>query len=374
MKHATLLMLHAASMHREVLAAALPPSADHEDCLASTTCASPSFGCFKKPSAPVAICLPLGTHCTGADTATNGTDSLWLCPGWHLCAARHNECTESHCCQSTQDTCFAKGQHYAACLPSKEVCATQGADWSCEGLSATTTCAADWEACTASRCCASPGFVCYGKHAHYARCLMGCPIQDPARPDYVLEDWACTLHDKKHLASPPTPAPPPPPVHVCTSPSTDFNACYESRCCQTIGFGCFKKVGKVRTLWLGIGWASHVEHTADQHWHRTPLIDLHLPRCRSSPNAVRWRSTCRLESASTMTYGSALLAGWASCQWRRHRRRRVSACAPARRQNLARATTVGAVRTRASAASRKWARCVFPRCLRRNIHRADASG
>ena len=33
---------------------------------------------------------------------------------------------------------------------------------------------------------------------------------------------------------------------LCQGQSADFDSCYESRCCATGGFGCFKRVGKVR--------------------------------------------------------------------------------------------------------------------------------
>ena len=275
-----LLLIFTVVVLQPVIAAALPPAADYASCLTSTTCSSLSFGCFKKPSAHVAECLPVGTHCVAADTVTSESDALWLCPGWHLCAARNNECTESHCCQSTQDTCFAKGQHYAACLPNKEACEEKGADWSCEALSPTTTCSADGKACTGSRCCASDGFVCYAKHEHYARCLRGCPVSlvDPAKPDEELEGWTCALHDKKHLASPPTPAPPPAPVRVCTSLSEDFGACYESQCCKHApGFGCFKKVGKVRT---GLPVVDSVRYVGATH----VMVDVRRP-CRTEANS-----------------------------------------------------------------------------------------
>ena len=56
--------------------------------------------------------------------------------------------------------------------------------------------------------------------------------------------WQCPLSWMGKL--PVAAAPPPPRVGVCTSPSAEFGACYDSWCCENKGFGCFKKVGRVR--------------------------------------------------------------------------------------------------------------------------------
>ena len=60
------------------------------------------------------------------------------------------------------------------------------------------------------------------------------------------DEWQCPLSWMGKL--PVAAAPPPPHVDVCVSPSADFGACYDSWCCEHApGFGCFKKVGKVRS-------------------------------------------------------------------------------------------------------------------------------
>ena len=61
------------------------------------------------------------------------------------------------------------------------------------------------------------------------------------------EAWQCPLSWMGVLpVLPKLVSPPPPPPALCTNPAPDFEGCYQSRCCATEGFGCFKRPDKVR--------------------------------------------------------------------------------------------------------------------------------
>ena len=67
------------------------------------------------------------------------------------------------------------------------------------------------------------------------------------------ETWQCPLSWMGVLPVAVSPPPPSPPA-VCQGLSADFGGCYESRCCATAGFGCFKRVGKVRPVPHAASW------------------------------------------------------------------------------------------------------------------------
>ena len=69
------------------------------DCRASRCCANPDFECYRLQGLYYAQCRP------PSDTAC-GEDQRWACPGWQLCVAANQECTQSRCCVDPDFGCF----------------------------------------------------------------------------------------------------------------------------------------------------------------------------------------------------------------------------------------------------------------------------
>jgi hypothetical protein len=269
---------------------------DYQTCLGDedyATCKTDGFACYKRAGFEYAQCRPMvGTPCIEAglwDPLKHSSDD-WLCPGWEYCAATHGNCGFSRCCKNAVDACMSRRGNYASCLPAytsetmatipssaKHKVATAEAracasykeqGWECEKiLPVAKTCSASWRECTASRCCESDGFTCYGKSDSFARCLQTGLCPDPHAPDAA--SYSCVIHDKNHKAlPPPPPAPKPHPPFAARHPNppppapafcaTGRQECIKSRCCVDDAHTCYQKgehhaecmpTGKCRDVW-----------------------------------------------------------------------------------------------------------------------------
>ena len=140
----------------------------------------------------------------------------------HACndpTPKFGDCFKSLCCADKGFGCFKKdGFQYAQCRPEASKCADEG-DWLCPS---------SW--------------------------IVAASHTSKLMPKPSPHSTAAAPKSSPANAAPPTSsAPPPPSVLVCTTPSEDFGACYDSWCCKHgPGFGCFKKVGKVLTGLLAV--------------------------------------------------------------------------------------------------------------------------
>lgn len=131
---------------------------DYAECTTTECCANPSFGCFKRSGRHFAQCRPLQPHCV---------DYEWLCPGWEKCAETHSDCTSSLCCRDVGSACHRKPLFYYAQCRDENLACTPWEEWRsvtdpdgflCPGWE---VCSATHEECTLSRCCANPSDACY---------------------------------------------------------------------------------------------------------------------------------------------------------------------------------------------------------------------
>uniref|UniRef100_A0A7S0J904 Uncharacterized protein n=1 Tax=Calcidiscus leptoporus TaxID=127549 RepID=A0A7S0J904_9EUKA len=207
-------------------------SADDASCLDSLCCSSPGSGCFKRPFAMTAKCIPYSELGVSASTCS-GTVRGWECPGWEACADELGDCTESGCCAQEGYGCFKSPEReFAQCrkLPTdnhgKPTTCKDTLEWLCPGWE---SCAADHGDCTQSKCCRSSGFACWKKKfEHRAECRAEPDVRanhdavgdhsDPFATCRDTDEWLCPGWER------------------CSDPDT---ACTKSRCCNHGGFTCY---------------------------------------------------------------------------------------------------------------------------------------
>lgn len=134
-------------------------------CADSSCCKHPGFACMRsRHDGSVSVCRPRQTPCQD--------DAHWLCPSGSSCTRAFQDCRTNLCCQKqpyyrghkdVQFQCMRRPKlYYAQCRPPADPehpsACTDTADWACPGWEA---CGGDFEACTKSRCCSTPGFSCY---------------------------------------------------------------------------------------------------------------------------------------------------------------------------------------------------------------------
>jgi len=200
----------------------------HADCTSTGCCADPTLACYKRPTREHAECRPREPHCSDSDE--------WLCPGWELCSKRFDSCTRSQCCQSANDECYQKHAWYAQCYE-RDTCAGKkdphtNVPWLCSVLHEPEICSADWQECTSTKCCSTPGFTCFEKNENYARCMRECP--DPASS----EPFSCNLHDRAQVVTSALVSRSDALQQTC---SPNRGECTVSGCCQHDGFTCYEK-------------------------------------------------------------------------------------------------------------------------------------
>lgn len=212
-----------------------PPCATgglHALCVDSGCCADPALACYKRPNHEFAQCLPRQAQCKDS--------SEWLCPGWELCSPRFGNCRKSQCCKHQSDVCYQKNEAFAQCRSLGDCIGRRDPmskePWLCSVLHEPDTCSADWQECTASKCCASPGFTCFEKSDGYARCLRECP--DPASPPEWQRQYSCRIHDKAQVDTRQLL-----PQHHSRSQSTcspNHGECTVAGCCASPGYSCYE--------------------------------------------------------------------------------------------------------------------------------------
>lgn len=151
-----------------------------QPCLSSQCCKDPGFGCFRRPTAQYAQCLPLSQGVASC----KDTDE-WLCPGWELCSATWQQCTNTHCCQDHRDVCYEKRKFYAQCLR-RDSCKA-GVDGTCMELhSQLGQCSAAYQDCHLTGCCQRGEDHCFLKNDGYGKCQPNC------QPG---PEWSCKVRE-----------------------------------------------------------------------------------------------------------------------------------------------------------------------------------
>lgn len=213
-------------------AAACATGGLHAACFESGCCADPSLACYKRAERDYAQCLPRVASCV--DTAE------WLCPGWELCSARFANCQRSQCCQAAGDVCYMKHAHFSQCRPAGDCVGrrdpTTNVPWLCSILHAPDdTCSPDWQECTSTKCCTTPGFTCFEKSPTFARCMRVCP--DPGSAEQ--QSFSCAIHDRNQIDTQQLLPHRHGSSHQTCSPNR--GECTVSGCCENPGYTCYER-------------------------------------------------------------------------------------------------------------------------------------
>jgi len=248
-------------------------SHDGSNCHHTKCCLKEGNKCYKK-NEHWASCNESCTHnrrwVNGAWTHT-GSERVWDCEvlseaAASPCTGDGESCESSKCCAKAGSKCYRKNAHWASC---NETCnknfkwegdawVDKGEQiWDCTVLSeeAESSCTADGQDCTSSKCCAKEGSTCYRKNEHWASCNQTCNHnymwENGAWADKGKHIWDCTVLSAEK-----------PPESQC---SQDGENCASSKCCLKEGNLCYKKNDK---------WSSCNEScTNNRRWVNSAWVD-----------------------------------------------------------------------------------------------------
>ena len=121
------------------------------------------------------------------------------------CAADYEDCYSSVCCATMEYGCYKQPtQMYAQCRPFTFGKCRSTEEWLCPDH--WLACAREGTNCIEKRCCQNPALTCYHKEDNYAQCAESCEPNMRLEGDYgPASTWTC-----KELSMPPPPPVPPP--------------------------------------------------------------------------------------------------------------------------------------------------------------------
>ena len=121
------------------------------------------------------------------------------------CAADYEDCYSSACCATLEYGCYKQPtQMYAQCRPFTFGKCRSGEEWLCPDH--WLACAREGTNCIDRRCCQNPALTCFHKEDNYAQCAETCSPDMRLEGDYgPASVWSC-----KELSMPPPPPVPPP--------------------------------------------------------------------------------------------------------------------------------------------------------------------
>ena len=121
------------------------------------------------------------------------------------CAADYEDCYSSVCCATMEYGCYKQPtQMYAQCRPFTFGKCRSTEEWLCPDH--WLACAREGTNCIDKRCCQNPALTCFHKEDNYAQCAESCEPNMRLEGDYgPASTWTC-----KELSMPPPPPVPPP--------------------------------------------------------------------------------------------------------------------------------------------------------------------